>query len=487
MKNIINFVSEKVQLYKLQKDLNELCEKYHCKLLAPAQIKKTMQDLIGFENEKEVLQDALLFFEDLRDDKEEEDSPVNPNSRFLLLGTTGSGKAELVEAVAKTASVCLLTVHGELFKQLKKQSEIEKVINKIFNVANSFEGLVLNFDDFEIVTSIPECEQIALQIAIRLQACNSIVAFLSTTIGGNTSSNIVYPFSLMGDNLFNINKSIVILPPTVETRKALFIKFFEEFNVKIDGDYEIYADRLAKQTFSMYPGNLEYFVKETVLYARKHKRDVLTYKDFNEVQLTIFAGSGYLKMTEKEKLSTAYHEVGHLIAGYYGNTEYVIGRVEITPRVASLGLTLEEVNDEKFSMFSKEIKQQIIYLLGDMAAEETIYGDTSSGVSSDLERANSYAIRIVSEWGMNKEIGPFIYNLEESITSEHFRRIFEEKIQALLKELYDVTLKIMEDHKDVLEAIAPVLVKNEVLLGDEIKEIILKVEPDAEQHRGNYI
>ena len=45
----------------------------------------------------------------------------------------------------------------------------------------------------------------------------------------------------------------------------------------------------------------------------------------------------------------------------------------------------------------------------------------------------------------------------------------------------------MKDHKDVLEAIAPVLVKNEVLLGDEIKEIILKVEPDAEQHRGNYI
>lgn len=485
MKKIANFVSEKFQLHKLQKDLTELCKKYHCKFIIPAQIKNTMQDLIGFENEKEVLQDALLFFEDLRNGKEE-DSSVRPNSRFLLLGTTGSGKTELVEAVAKTANVCLLTVPGELFKQLKKQSEIENVIDKIFNVANFFEGFVLNFDEFEIMTTISECQQIALQIAIRLQECTNIVAFLSATISASTS-DIACPLSLTGDNLFNPNKSIVILPPTVETRKALLIKFFKEFNIKIDGDYENYADRIAKQTFSMYPRDLEYLVKETVLYARKHKHNVITYKDFNEVNLTISNGSGYFKMTEKEKLSTAYHEVGHVIAGYYGNSQYAIGRVEITPRITSLGLTLEEFGDEKFCMFGNEIKQQIIYLFGGMAAEEIIYGDTTNGVSSDLKRANSYAVRIVSQWGMNKEIGPLVYDSEDSINSEYFCKIFEEKIQALLKEMYDVTLKIMKDNKDVLEVLAHELVKNEVMLGDEVKEIILKVDPEAELHRGNYI
>ncbi len=454
-----------------------MCSKYHCNFYFPIQISNSLDDIIGMNNEKDVLQDALLFFKELTDC--ESSFNIHPNSRFLLFGAPGSGKSELVAALAKSAGVPIFTVPGQLFERLKKQETLEKVLDTIFDIAESFgSGIVLNFDEFSLVSENENSEQVAIHMATRLRRCQNIIAFLSSSSG-----TAMYSKVLFGDNLFNVNKKIVIMPPTLETREALIKKYFKQFEAEIDEN--VSAERLAKQTYGMYPKDLEYLVRETILYARRQGHAKLTYRDFNETLLLIESGAEYNKMTEKERNSTAFHEAGHVLAGYYSDPNYILGRVEITPRAMSLGLTQEEQGEEKFCMFCSELKSRIIYSLGGMAAEKIIFNETSSGVSSDLESANALALAMVCDLGMNEHIGPVIFDSECGVSSEYFIAEFDKEIQKTINELYTLAQKILSEHLQVLNALAKALLEKEVLMGEEIKEIILNTEPDAEKNR-NY-
>ena len=477
MKNIFSRISKACYVSKLEKKIEKMCSKYHCSFSFPIQISNGLDDIIGMNSEKDVLQDALLFFKELTDC--ESSFNIHPNSRFLLFGASGSGKSELVAALAKSASVPLFTVPGQLFERLKKQETLEKVLNTIFDIAESFgDGIVLNFDEFCLVIGNENSEQVAIHMATRIRQCQNVVVFLSSSSG-----TAMYSKALFGDNLFNVNKRIVIMPPTLETREALIKKYFNQFEAETDEN--VSAERLAKQTYGMYPKDLEYLVRETILYARRQGHVKLTYRDFNETLLLIESGAEYNKMTEKERNSTAFHEAGHVLAGYYSDPDYILGRVEITPRAMSLGLTQEEQGEEKFCMFCSELKSKIIYSLGGMAAEKIIFNETSSGVSSDLESANALALAMVCDLGMNEHIGPVIYDAECGVSSEYFITEFDKEIQKTINELYATAQEILSKHLPVLNALAKALLEKEVLMGDEIKEIILKTEPDAEKNR-NY-
>lgn len=477
MKNIFSGISNAYYRTKVIKKIEKMCSKYHCKFEFPKKFSNGLDEVIGMDNEKDILQDALLFFKELR----ESDSSfrVHPNSKFLLFGAPGSGKSELVSALAKSADVPLFTIPGQLFERLKKQKNLEQVLNTIFDIAKSFpKGIILNFDEFILVSDNENFEQVSIHMAARIKESQNMVVFLSSSSGMAAYSKVLF-----GDNLFNVNKKIVIMPPTLETREALLQKYFEQFEVSLDKT--VSAVRLAKQTYGMYPKDLEYLVRETILYARRHGNSKLTYRDFNETLLLIESGAEYNKMTEKERNSTAFHEAGHVLAGYYSNPDYILGRVEITPRAMSLGLTQEEQGEEKFCMFCSEFKSEIIYSLGGMAAEKLIFNETSSGVSSDLESANALASTMVCALGMNKNIGPVILDVESGVSSEYFITEFDKEIQKIINELYFTAQEILHDHILVLNALAKALLEKEVLMGEEIKEIILKTEPDAENNR-NY-
>lgn len=482
MKNfssLLNAISTKCYIHKLNKMITWMCEEFHCSFHMSNEISHNLDSIIGMDNEKELLKDALTFFEDLK-------NPINvrlicPNSRFLLFGAPGSGKSKLVAGLAKSADVPLFTIPGQLFERLQKQKVLEDVLNTIFDIAEAFpRGIVLNFDEFCISSQDDNSEQVAIHIASRLKQNKNAVVFISSS-----SASALYSRVLFGDNLFNVNKKIVIMPPTFEVREELFKDYIKHFNLKVDDS--VSSSRLAKQTCGMYPKDLEYLVRETALYVQRQGRSEITYRDFNETLLSTESGQLYNKMTDKERISTAFHEIGHVLAGYYANPEYILGRVEITPRAMSLGLTQEEAGEEKNSMFYSECKREIVYALGGMAAEKVIFNETSTGVSGDLVSANVLASSMVYELGMNKTLGPVIYDADVGVCSEYFGELFEKEIHALINEMYELAQKILTDHLEVLKKLSSAILEKEVLMGEEIRDIILEVEPNAESYRKNYI
>ena len=196
--------------------------------------------------------------------------------------------------------------------------------------------------------------------------------------------------------------------------------------------------------------------------------------------MKLSAGEKKKKMTDKEKLSTAYHEAGHVIAGYFSNPNYQLSRVEISPRTSSLGLTATDIDERKFAYFKEDFENLILECLGGMAAEEVVYHSHTSGVIEDLSEATAIAVNMVRAYGMNDLIGPM--QIAPEITdSEHFKAIADTQVSENLKKLLNKTIRIISEHRAYLDALAKTLVEKEVILGNEIEEIFAKVKHDLEE------
>ena len=456
--------------FKTSQAIKEV-QKYHGRVQYPEDLNETFSDLIGMETEREILQDALNF---LRNIEEYQQNPIlSPHTRYLLGGAPGSGKTMLVNALAKTANVPIITINMSVLVGYPKK--IKSILNTVFDLAKTMnDGCVILFNSFPAVTNLsPELLMLFHNhfISKVVEAQNAIV-IISTAYEA-----FALPAFYFEDKAFSQNKSVSMQPPTLVTRQKLLESYFDKFEVPLAKD--VFSEQLARNTLGMYPKDLEYIVRETKLHVVRKGGLLVTAKDFNDVMMNMEAGQMYNKLTEKERLSTAYHEAGHVIAAYYSNPEYKLGRVEITPRSLSLGLTLEDAGEEKNCLFKHELEYNIIYSLGGMAAEKLIYGESTSGVSSDLRHANMAAIVMYQNLGMSDELGPVIYDDDEGLTSDKLWHESEIIIQKELKRLYDVTFDIIKTYQPQLEALTQGLMKQEVLMGPEIQAILDSVDATA--------
>ncbi len=460
-------LSSSAKNVKISSTVSKL-KKYFVTVVYPDELTSTFDDLIGMENEKEILQDALNFLKNI--EFYQQNPVLIPHTRYLLGGEPGSGKTILINALAKTAQVPIITMSMSSFVAFSK--DVKHILNLIFDLAASMQnGCVLLFNDFAAVQGL-SAELLMFfhnQFISRVCSTPNNIILLSSSTGA-----FELPAFYFENNAFSQNKTIMMQPPTLQTRQKLIEAYFKKFELPLADD--VSAEQLARNTLGMYPKDLEYIIRETALHASRKGELLVTAKDFNDVMLTMEAGQMYNKLSEKERISTAYHEAGHVIAAYYSNPNYVLGRVEITPRAASLGLTQEDAGEEKHCLFKHDFEYNIIYSLGGMAAEKLIYGETSSGVHSDLRSANMSAIIMYQNLGMSEELGPVIYDDDEGLTSDRLWHESEVFIQKEIKRLYDVTFKIVSSHKAQLEALTQALLKREVLMGPEIKAVLDKAD-----------
>ena len=446
-------------------------QKYHGRVQYPDELTETFADIIGMENEKEIFQDALNFLDNI--EVYQQNPILSPHTRYLLGGAPGSGKTPLVNGMAKTANVPIITINMSVLVGYPRK--IKSILNTVFDLAKTMKnGCVILFNSFPAVTNLsPELLMMFHNhfISKVVEAQNAIIV-ISTAYEA-----FALPAFYFEDKAFSQNKSISIQPPTLATRQKLLEYYFDKFEVPLAKD--VSSEQLARNTLGMYPKDLEYIVRETKLHVVRKGGLLVSAKDFNDVMLKMEAGELYNKLSENERLSTAYHEAGHVVAAYYSDPDYRLGRVEITPRSLSLGLTLEDAGEEKNCLFKHEMEFNIIYSLGGMAAEKLIYGESTSGVSSDLRHANIAAVLMYQNLGMSDELGPVIFDDDEGLTSDKLWHESEIIIQKQLKRLYDLTLDIVKTYQPQLEALTKALMEREVLMGPEIQAIFDAVDATA--------
>lgn len=237
-------------------------------------------------------------------------------------------------------------------------------------------------------------------------------------------------------------------------------------------------------------------VNEAALMAARKSKDAVEMSDFQEAIERVIAGLEMKsrRLNEKEKDIVAYHESGHAIVAGALEEADPVHKVSIVSRgIGALGYTLQVPLEDRYLMTRNELRDKICGLLGGRAAEQIIFGDISTGAANDLQRVTDIAKRMVRDYGMSDTLGNVSYGDDSKGMnpfagkeySEDTAITIDREVHELIDDLYGKTVAILEKNHDLLEEMAEHLKENEVLEGDELKEMLGRVLPYEKAADGN--
>jgi cell division protease FtsH len=194
-------------------------------------------------------------------------------------------------------------------------------------------------------------------------------------------------------------------------------------------------------------------------------------------------------MSEKEKMNTAYHEAGHAIIGRLVPEHDPVHKVSIIPRGRALGVTQYLPEEDKYSSSRRQLISSLCSLFGGRIAEELIGGfdGVTTGASNDIERATQLARNMVTKWGLTEKMGPVLYGEDESQApgggnahySEDTSREIDQEVRDILDKAYETAKQLLEDNRDILEAMKDALMEYETIDADQVDDLMArrKVRP----------
>ncbi|HNO40709.1 MAG TPA: AAA family ATPase, partial [Marmoricola sp.] len=239
---------------------------------------------------------------------------------------------------------------------------------------------------------------------------------------------------------------------------------------------------VARRTPGFSGADLANVLNEAALLTARLNKSIIDNASVDEAIDRVIAGPQKRTrlMSEKEKLMTAYHEGGHALvaAAMPGNDP--VHKVTILPRGRALGYTMVLPDEDKYSQTRSEMLDRLAYMLGGMAAEALIFHDVTSGAGNDIEKATGLARAMVTQYGMTERLGaiklgddnaePFL-GRDMGHTrnySEETAAAVDEEVKKLLSGAHQEAYDVLEENRDVLDALVLQLMEKETLDKAEI-------------------
>ena len=242
---------------------------------------------------------------------------------------------------------------------------------------------------------------------------------------------------------------------------------------------EVDLAKVAQLTVGFTGADLANLLNEAALLAARKSKALIGMNDISEAYLKITTGTQKknLKMKPEEKRKTAYHEAGHAILAHILPTQDPVRQISIIPSGNALGYTLNVPEEDKFSVYKNELKEQITMLLGGRAAEELVFADISGGASNDILRATQTARKMVTKLGMSDVIGNVHFGSDNSSDevflgrdfsaerdySDETAAIIDREVKRIIDEAYANAKRILSENRERLDFIAEFLVKHEMM------------------------
>jgi cell division protease FtsH len=197
-------------------------------------------------------------------------------------------------------------------------------------------------------------------------------------------------------------------------------------------------------------------------------------------------------ISEKDKKITAYHESGHAILYHVLPDVGPVHIVSVIPTgEGAAGYTMQvPERDEMFNTRGKML-QDIMVSLGGRIAESLIFDDITTGASQDIKVASATARDMVTKYGFSDTIGMINYADNDEVFigndlghtsrlySEETARDIDKEVKAIIQECYDKAKKLIEEHMDVLERSAQLLIEKERINREEFESLF--ETPDTEK------
>jgi cell division protease FtsH len=456
--------------------------KSKAKLMTRAEQKVTFRDVAGTDEAKVELQEIIEF---LKEPTKFQKLGGKIPRGVLLLGPPGTGKTLLARAVAGEAGVPFYSISGADFVEMFVGVGASRV-RDLFDTGKKNAPCIIFIDEIDAVGrhrgagiggGHDEREQTLNQLLVEMDGFeqNSGVIIIAAT----NRPDVLDP-ALLRPGRFD--RQVVVDRPDVKGREGIL----KVHTRNIPLDEKVNLEILAKGTPGLAGADLANLVNEAALLAARKNKKKVEMLDFEEAKDKVMMGMERksLIISEEEKKTTAYHEIGHVLVARMIPEADPVHKVTIIPRGRALGVTSYLPIDEKHT-YSKEYLEAIItYALGGRAAEKIVFDHYTTGAGNDIEKATNIARKMVCEWGMSDKMGPMSYGAKEEEIflgreiqkhrdySEKTAVDIDEEIRSIINHGMNRAEKILMDNIDLLHKLSKELLEREILDSSEIEKII---------------
>ena len=456
--------------------------KSRAKLMNGTQNPVTFKDVAGLQEEKEELEEIVDF---LKNPVKYTELGARIPKGVILTGPPGTGKTLLAKAVAGEAGVPFFSISGSDFVEMFVGVGASRV-RDLFEEAKKNAPCIVFIDEIDAVArrrgtgmggGHDEREQTLNQMLVEMDGfgINEGIIVMAAT----NRIDILDPAILRPGRF---DRKVVVGRPDVQGRLEILNVHAAKKPLGDDVDLE----SLARTTAGFTGADLENLLNEAAINAAKRKEKYITNADVNYAFVKV--GIGVEKrskiLSEKENKITAYHESGHAILFHLLPDVGPVHTISIIPTgMGAAGYTMPlPERDEMFNTRGKML-QNIIVSLGGRIAEELVFDDITTGASQDIKQATETARSMVTKYGFSSKLGLINYDNDSDEVFigrdlAHTRPYGEEvasqidmEVKNIIDECYGKAKKMIEEHMDVLEKSAQLLLEKEKVTREEFEAL----------------
>lgn len=444
----------------------------------------TFAQVAGLKEEKEELEEIVDF---LKEPGKYTGVGARIPKGVLLEGPPGTGKTLLAKAVAGEAGVPFFSISGSDFVEMFVGVGASRV-RDLFEEAKHNAPCIVFIDEIDAVArrrgtgmggGHDEREQTLNQLLVEMDGfgVNEGIIVMAAT----NRVDILDPAILRPGRF---DRKVAVGTPDVGGREEILKVHAKN---KPLGD-DVNLQQLAQTTAGFTGADLENLLNEAAIIAAKENRSFIANKDIKRafVKVGIGAEKKSRIISDKEKKITAYHEAGHAILFHVLPDVGPVYTVSIIPTgVGAAGYTMPlPEKDEMFATKSRML-QDIMVSLGGRIAEEIIFGDITTGASSDIKKATKTARRMVTRYGMSDNIGVICYDDDDDEVfigkdlahakahSEEISGEIDKEVKRIIDDCYTKAKDIIMQHENVLHSCAKLLLEKEKINREEFEALFV--------------
>jgi len=454
--------------------------------LAAEDTKTTFGDVAGVDEAVDELKEIVAFLAD--PDRFRKLGGKIPKG-VLLVGPPGTGKTLLARAVAGEAKVPFYQLTGSDFVEMFVGVGAARV-RDLFTEAQTRAPAIIFIDEIDAIGKArgvgivtgghDEREQTLNQLLSEMDGFDARKGLI--VMAATNRPEILDP-ALLRPGRFD--RQVLIDRPDVRGREAI-LRVHVRGVVLAPG---VDLKTIAQLTPGMAGADLANVVNEAALLAVRRGKDAVTMSELNEAIERVMAGlqKKNRRLSDQEKKIVAHHESGHALLAELLPTADRVHKVSIIPRgMGALGYTMQLPTEERYITQRRELYDKITVLMGGRAAEEIFFNELSTGAVDDLDRATETVRRMIIQYGMGDTLGPQSYRSREEggrflmpgaaaearLVSEKTAEAVDAEVSATLRRLYDRALRVIRANRSQIEALAQVLLADEVVEGVRLRELL---------------
>ncbi len=444
--------------------------------------KITFRDVAGVDEAVQELQEIKEFLEN---PKKFQALGARIPKGVLLYGPPGTGKTLLARAVAGEAGVPFFSISGSDFVEMFVGVGASRV-RDLFEQAKQNSPCIIFMDEIDAVGrhrgagmggGHDEREQTLNQLLVEMDGFemkDNIILIAATN-----RPDILDP-ALLRPGRFD--RQVVVDRPDRKGRKHIL-------EVHTRGkplSKAIDLDALAGQTPGFTGADLANLINEAALLTARQGRREISMEELEEGIMRVIAGPEKKTrvMSEKERLITAYHELGHAIVGHLLPNCDPVHKISIISRGQALGYTISLPSEDKFLTSRAELTDTMAMTLGGRAAEEIVFSEITTGASNDLEKVTETAKQMVMRFGMSERLGPRVFGHDrgqpflgrefssEPDYSDEIAREIDDEIRRIVESAHQTAKDLLTDRRENLDTISKILLERETIDAEQFVALL---------------